>query len=200
MKAITHNIDRSVWRDLMLKSGMISLMDAQTRDEWHKNLDEGELPEISEDNILATFEQLHQSKGEVFERGVINVFKRLSRDYKSNSPCKFGKKIIVEGLVSYNLWGFSFNWGWRRDQLVDLERMLMLLDGKPLPDHRADIARRLDDHISQHKSADSYEDALFRIKYFQKGTGHITFKKPVLIDKMNDIVAKHFPAALPPRS
>ncbi|TXE66655.1 DUF4942 domain-containing protein [Serratia nematodiphila] len=200
MKAITRNIDRSVWRDLMLKSGMISLMDAQARDEWHKNLDEGELPEISEANILATFEQLHHSKGDVFERGVINVFKRLSWDYKSNSPCKFGKKIIVEGLVNHTRWGFSFNWGWRRDQLVDLERMLMLLDGKPLPDNRADIARRLGDHISQHKSADSYDDALFKIKYFQKGTGHITFKRPELIDKMNDIVAKHFPAALPPRS
>jgi hypothetical protein len=200
MKAITRNIDRSVWQDLMLKSGMISLMDAQARDEWHKNLDEGELPEISEANILATFEQLHQSKGDVFERGVINVFKRLSWDYKSNSPCKFGKKIIVEGLVNYTRWGFSFNWGWRRDQLVDLERMLMLLDGKPLPDNRADVACRLDDHISQHKSAGSYEDALFRVKYFQKGTGHITFKRPELIDKMNDIVAKHFPAALPPRT
>lgn len=56
MKAITRNIDRSVWRDLMLKSGMLSLMDAQARDEWHKNLEGEDLPEISEENILATFE------------------------------------------------------------------------------------------------------------------------------------------------
>lgn len=88
MKAITRNIDRGIWRDLMLKSGMISLMDAQARDEWHKTLDKGELPEISEDNILTTFEQLHQSKSDVFERGVINVFKRLSWDYKSNVRCE----------------------------------------------------------------------------------------------------------------
>lgn len=59
IKAITRNIDRSVWRDLMLKSRMISLMDVQARDEWYKNLDEGDLPEISVENILATFEQLH---------------------------------------------------------------------------------------------------------------------------------------------
>ncbi|CAI1690293.1 Uncharacterised protein [Serratia fonticola] len=57
-------------------------MDAQARGEWHKSLDEEELPEISEANILATFEQLHQSKEEVFERGVINLFKNLNRDYK----------------------------------------------------------------------------------------------------------------------
>lgn len=59
IKAITRNIDRSVWRDLMLKSRMISLMDVQARDEWYKNLDEGDLSEISVENILATFEQLH---------------------------------------------------------------------------------------------------------------------------------------------
>lgn len=63
ISAITRNIDRSIWRDLMLKSGMISLMDAQSRDEWHKNLEDGVLPEISEENILATFEHLHHSKG-----------------------------------------------------------------------------------------------------------------------------------------
>lgn len=39
MKAITRNIDRSILRDLMLKSGMLALMDAQARDEWYKNLE-----------------------------------------------------------------------------------------------------------------------------------------------------------------
>lgn len=186
MKVITRNIDRGIWRDLMKKSGMLSLMDAQARDEWDRNLEGGELPEISEENILATFEQLHLSKAEVFERGVINVFKGLNWDFKSNSPCYFGKKIIVNNLVSYNRWGFSFTWCWRRDQLVDMERMLMLLDGKPLPDNRADIAIRLRDHISQQKASDNYEDEMFKIKYYQKGTAHITFKRPDLIDKMND--------------
>jgi hypothetical protein len=74
MKAMTRNIDRRIWRELMNKSGMLSLMDADARDEWHKSLRD-DIPAISEDNILSTFRQLHQSKDEVFERGVINVFK-----------------------------------------------------------------------------------------------------------------------------
>ncbi len=59
MPAIIRTLDRNIWRDLMLKSGMLSLMDAEARSQWHKNLDEGELPAISEANILSTFEQLH---------------------------------------------------------------------------------------------------------------------------------------------
>lgn len=167
MSAVTRNIDSSIWRDLMLKSGMMALMDAQARDQWHKNLEEGDLPAISEANILSTFEQLHLNKMDVFERGIINVFKALSWDYKTNSPCSFGKKIIINNLVTHNRWGFSLNWGWRRDQLADLERMLFLLDGKPIPDNRGDIFTRLMEHIRDDPAKDVYEDEFFRIRYFQ---------------------------------
>lgn len=84
-------------------------MDAQARDEWNKNLEEYELPAISEENILSTFWQLQHSKAAVFERGIIKVFKGLSWDYKSNNPCSFGKRIIVSNLVDHNNWGFRLN-------------------------------------------------------------------------------------------
>ncbi|EOL8949492.1 DUF4942 domain-containing protein [Cronobacter dublinensis] len=196
MPAITRNIDRSIWRDLMLKSGMMGLMDAQARDQWHKNLEEGDLPAISEANILNTFDQLHLNKMDVFERGIINVFKGLSWDYKTNNPCSFGKKIIINNLVTYNRWGFSLNWGWRRDQLADLERMLFLLDGKPVPDNRGDISVRLMEHIRDNRAKDAYEDEFFSIRYFQKGTAHLTFKRLELIERMNDIIAKYYPGML----
>jgi hypothetical protein len=197
MKMITCNLDRGIWRDLMKKSGMLSLMDAQARDQWDRNLEGDEIPAISEANILSTFEQLHQSKDEVFERGIINVFKGLSWDFKTNSPCSFGKKIIINNLVTHNRWGFSLNWGWRRDQLTDLERMLFLLDGKPIPDNRGDVTTRLMEHIRDHPGVQSYEDDFFSIRYFQKGTAHLTFKCLDLVGKMNDIIAKHYPGMLP---
>ncbi|EPC4489314.1 DUF4942 domain-containing protein [Serratia liquefaciens] len=196
MELITRNIDRSIWRDLMMKSGMLALMDAEAREQWYRNLEEGDLPAVNEDNILSTFEQLHLNKQDVFERGVINVFRGLSWEYKTNSPCMFGKKIIVNNLVTHNRWGFSLSWGWRRDQLVDLERMLYLLDGKPVPDNRGDISVRLMEYIRDNPRQQSYEDEFFGIRYFQKGTAHVIFKRLDLVEKMNDIVAKHYPGML----
>ena len=196
MPVITRNIDRSLWRDLMLKSGMLSLMDAQARTQWYQNLEDGDLPAISEANILSTFEQLHKSKAEVFERGIINVFKALSWNYKTNNPCFFGKKIIINNLVTHNRWGFSLTWGFRRDQLADLERMLYLLDGKAIPDNRGDISINLMNHFRDNPGKDSYDDSYFSIRYFQKGTAHLTFKRSELVDKMNDIIAKHYPNQL----
>jgi hypothetical protein len=199
MPVITRNPDRDIWRDLMKRSGMLAIMDAQARDQWYRNLEGDIIPAISEESIYSTFEQLHRDKGEVFERGVINVFKSLSWDYKSNHPCKFGKKVIVNGLVSYNQWGFTLNHSYRRNQLADLERMLFLLDGKPIPDNRGDVTTRLIEHIRDNPSKDVYEDDFFSFRYFQKGTAHITFKRYDLTEKMNDIVAKHYPGMLAAR-
>jgi hypothetical protein len=46
--------------------------------------------------------------------------------------------------------------------------MLMLLDGKAIPDNRADVTRRLSDHIHENRHSTRYEDEMFVIKYFQK--------------------------------
>ena len=110
MKAITRNLDREIWRDLMQRSGMLSLMDAQARETWYRSLEYDNFPEISEANILSTFKQLHQNKDEVFERGVINVFRGLSWNYKTNCPCKFGSKIIINNLVRWDRWTDSPIW------------------------------------------------------------------------------------------
>lgn len=55
MKAITRNLDRGIWRDLMKRSGMLSLMDAQARDQWYNSLEKEDIPTVSEANILSTF-------------------------------------------------------------------------------------------------------------------------------------------------
>ncbi|EAA4609021.1 DUF4942 domain-containing protein [Salmonella enterica] len=196
LPVIARNIDRGIWRDLMLKSGMLTLMDAEARSQWAKDLEEGDLPAISEANILSTFEQLHHNKQDVFERGIINVFKGLSWDYKTNNPCYFGKKIIVNNLVKHDRWGYCLNWGWQRDQLADLERMLYLLDGKTIPDNRHDVSIRFMDFVRDNPHQQVFEDELFTIRYFQKASGHITFKRLDLVEKMNDIVAKHYPGML----
>ena len=100
MKAITRNLDRDIWRDLMKRSGMLSIMDAQVREQWYNSLEEGDLPAISETNI------------------------------------------------------------------------------------RYNPAKNI------------YEDEFFSIRYYQKGTAHLSFKHLELIERMNEIIAKRYPGML----
>ncbi|EGD1495132.1 DUF4942 domain-containing protein, partial [Salmonella enterica] len=53
--------------------------------------------------------------------------------------------------------------------------------------------------IHENRGSNSYEDGMFKIKYFQKGTVHITFKRPELVDRLNDIIARHYPEMLSKR-
>ena len=69
-----------------LTSGMLSLMDAKgLRRKWYHSPEERRYScNVQRENILSADEvtKLRQSKGEVFERGVINVFKGFDWNYK----------------------------------------------------------------------------------------------------------------------
>ncbi|WP_447887423.1 DUF4942 domain-containing protein, partial [Serratia fonticola] len=51
MPVIIRNLDRSIWRDLMKRSGMLAIMDAQARDQWYRSLEGDNIPAISGESI-----------------------------------------------------------------------------------------------------------------------------------------------------
>lgn len=200
-------LDAQLWQRLMHESGLRTFMDSKARDEWDKAIMNVKTPELTIENIEATFEQLYNSRSEMFERGVIEVFKGLSWDYKSNLPHKIGKRIVARCFMdSYGV----INGYARADKLSDLERCMYILDGKPEPDHRLGIVQkcgevqrtRMGYHREKNKPFEIpdriAEDDYFRVKWYKNGNGHFYFKRPDLLDKMNLIIAKHYPSALPP--
>lgn len=64
------------------------------------------------------------------------------------------------------------------------------------PNCRENISLCLDDHIQSVQGKECYEDEMFIIKYFKKGSAHITFRKPELVDRLNDIITKYYPETL----
>lgn len=197
-------VDASAWQYLMHESGLRTLMDATARQKWDKSIMEGDVPELNEPNIRATFRMLHDSRAEMFERGVIAVFKNLAWCYKTNLPQKFGKRIVqrwlrnsVSSCSRYGSPGTSLGMASHQtcEKLDDLIRVFYVLDGKPEPDHRNGWYSKL---CSSDKTTDPpAEDDYLSVKSFRNGNGHITFKRPDLVEKMNLILAKHYPGALP---
>lgn len=185
-------VDCSAWQYLLHESGMRSLMDATAREKWDKAISDGEVPELTEANIRSTFKMLHDSRGDIFERGVVACFKGLAWDYKTNLPQKFGKRVVMSSLTGYR----SYE---RCNELDDLMRVFSVLDGKPEPDHRGGISSLLSRAGMSNYSAKQgrVENDYLEIKTFKNGNGHVMFKRLDLVDKMNKIIAKHYPGALP---
>jgi hypothetical protein len=199
-KAIKKVIDSKIWRRLINDTGMYTLMSRKQQDEWDSQLDGETMPEITLDTVLATFTQLNASKADTFELGVIDVFRALSWEYKTNNPCRMGKKIILSRLLE--TWGKGYIRASYSSvaQLDDLAKPFYILEGKNVPDHRiADGSAFTEFFNREGFSGAVYEGEYFTVRYFKKGSAHIVFKRPELLDKINAIVARHYPSMLPPR-
>jgi hypothetical protein len=189
-------LDGGGWRYLMDESGMRTFMDAEARNKWGEALHKGDYPELTRENIAATFGQLHGARGEMFERGVIALFRSLSRGFRTNEPVKFGKRIIVRCVLS--VWGaggmYSSLNNRATDTLDDLVRVFCVFDGKPEPDHRQGIYYALS--AAEKNGIRQWEGDYFKIRWYKNGNGHLTFKRLDLVQQMNCILARHYPNAL----
>lgn len=204
-KMIRH-VDAGMWDHLLKLSGLWQLMDATARNEWRSNIDKAEVPELTAENVAATFKALHDGRALMFERGVIACFRKLSWHYKTNNPVKLGKRLVLTRAVDG--WG---GWQYARpafestNQLDDLLRVMHILDGKPEP---ATVVfndlpwtgsyRTLEAAGWPMREPIAELHGMFTVRGFKNGNAHLTFTRLDLVDKMNAIIAKHYPNALPP--
>lgn len=181
----TKKLDGYAWRRLMKDSGNLTFMDAKAREDWSKSIQEGKHPELTYENIVATFRDLHASRQDMFHRSIISLFQKLSWDYKTNRPFKFGKRIIISYITGYHSGG-------GKDKLDDLTRAHCVLDGKPEPDYR----QGFNSLIQYGQSTGHVENDYLSVKWFKNANGHVTFKRPDLIEKMNKILHLYYPNAI----
>ncbi|EMC4401914.1 DUF4942 domain-containing protein [Cronobacter sakazakii] len=201
LKRMKRQLDAGIWSRLMNETGMKTFMSHQQISEWEKQLDTENMPEANLDNIHASFRALHQNKGQIFEQGVTDLFKKLSWDYKSNCPCKIGKKIIVNSMVGS---AYSKNCYYPTDEgrnkLNDLEKMMSILDGHNIPDHREAAGAKFYDFTRENMwNGKHFEHEYFTVRYFKGRTGHIIFKRLDLVDKLNDIISRQYGSVLASR-
>lgn len=187
---VSKRIDSACWRHLMVESGMMSFLDTKAREEWDKAILENEVIELNLDNIKSTFKNLYASRELMFERGIEELFRGLSWEYKTNVPVKFGKRII-----------HKISWGRYEspssnacNKIDDLLRCFKILDAKPEEDYRRCFYIAMVNAF--HNRDYGYEDDYLDVKIFKNGNIHILFTRPDLVDKLNKIIAKNHPNIL----
>lgn len=201
---LIEEIDRRLWATLVDKSGIKSFMDAEAREAFHKDLEKN-APPITHETVAATFANLHAQRGEMFERGVVNVFRKRSWNYKSNAPVAFGARLITRGCERLYSGGFHVSYGGAADVLDDLLRVMAVLEGHPEPDHRSGARAQIsaqtwgpnDPVVVVGVLGLDKPLPLLEVKGHKNGNLHIRFLRPDLVERLNQIVAKHHPNVLP---
>lgn len=182
------SMDAVGWANLMDKSGMRSVMTHAQIREFDENIRRRKMPPLTLENAALTFKGLFEDKDKLLEDAVVAIFQRLSWDYKTNSPMLFQEKIITSVGK-----GYYQNY----DTLDDLIRFACLVNKIPHQDHSNNFFAYWN---SKDKDPEKFYWAkLFDFKIYKNGNCHIKIKDQNVIDKLNYIIAKRYPGALPHR-
>lgn len=181
-------LDRSLWRRAFDLTGFTQLMDAEAVAEFERSLSP-KPPEFTDATIRATFIDLHQKAGHMFRRGIVNVFRYLSDDYKTNAKEVFriGRKCVMTWMV-----GPSFKRGLQikigsGDKLNDIDRIIKTVDGKPFKPRELEYAMNV-----AFEKGEVYECDYYRAKGFKNGNLHLEFKRGDLLELMNEQIAIYY--------
>lgn len=188
------DLDQRMWRRAFDLTGFKQLMDAQAVAEFEKSMHPAP-PEFTEANIRSNLIDMQINAADMFRRGIVNVFRGLSDDYRTNEKEAFriGRKVVTGWMVGPSFGGgLSVRHGLPSDKLNDIDRVMKTLDGKPFQ------PRELESAINGAlKDGAVFEDDYFRVKGFKNGNLHIEFKRADLLDKLNEQIADHYANSLP---
>lgn len=86
------------WRQSFDHTGLMQLLDAQSKQKFNRNLQENP-PEFTIENVQSSFIDLSQNAEKMFEDGVVNVFRWLSNQYMTNDGFRIGDKVVMTWMV-----------------------------------------------------------------------------------------------------
>jgi hypothetical protein len=186
-------IDISLWRYCFDYTGLMQIMDAEAKKNFMRDV-ETDAPPFALEHIRMTFLQLMQDSETMFARGLVNVFLKLSRNYKTNTnePFKVNKRAVLTGMVDPSYaGGLHIHYReWASSTLNDIDRVFLSLDGQK------HIPRALENAISvawkATRSGAFFENDYFRIKGYLNGNMHIEFKRLDLLEKANLIIHNYY--------
>lgn len=162
---------------------------------------------FTRENVLEVFGTFVLNKGQIMDQCMNEVFDSITafheknkihnEGWKTNKSWKVAQKIIWPYGVDYNnKWG-NFTLDYRRTEfLSDLDKVMCYLQGCTIDDI-VTIKATLQDRFGElgrtvpmSDYADVIQSTFFDIRFFKKGTTHLTFRSEELWQDFNTAVAK----------
>jgi len=213
-------IRKMIWSFVLKFCQMDDYLFYRQRQEFYDKLDKGSatLP-FTKENIKQFFDNLFYQREEYFKRGVEDLFNEITsyhngntrhtEGWKTNKNWKINKKVIVnwgvqfEDYSKYRSYGdtspgygrFSSSRLYSRDWIDDLDKIVRKIrpEYSSTPKIKEALSRKFDElgEVYVGQSFDNTcETAYFHLRFFKKGTLHITFKSQQVLDELNLMGAK----------
>ena len=187
-------MSRAAWHLIVDRLELRRAMSMKRYAQLEKQLRDGELPPITQENVERFVEDCMANLPDMLEDAIGEVFEWLrpragtrTGDLKTNTEMEIGSKVILGWMVrgAHSGGGYRVQYGQADQQLTALENVFHALDG------RGQIGR---EHYSLlHRAIEECGPSgvgstdLFEFKCFRNGNLHLKTKRPDLIAKLNAV-------------
>lgn len=210
VNAYVKRVRSKYWRALLSNQKFVGKLTSKLQEEYRKKVGKLEAYDFTEFNIRTLYAEINAQIKRGVEEEIIVMFDRLTAEHsyypecsknrhlydgwKTNKAHKIGKKVIIPCYGVFDSWDGQPRTYKAREVLEDIERILNFLDGGMT----ADITLWGNLECSfKRRETKNIELKYFTATFYKKGTVHLTFTCPELIERFN-IYAAQQKAWLPP--
>lgn len=184
---INSRIKKDAWAVIVERMELRRLLSIQRRTELDSQIEKGELPDLTDENVMALFETSAANVNVYMEEAVKEVFEYLrprSSRFKTNTEYELGKRVILTWQVEkgWNRGKFRVNYH-REKHLTALDNVFHMIDGKgPIKTYHGPLYDAITD------SPDGTgKTVYFKFRCCINGNLHLEFLKPELVAKLNAV-------------
>ena len=186
-KAINSSIKKDAWAVIVERMELRRLLSIQRRIELDSQIEKGELPDLTDENVLALFETSAANVNVYLKEAVQEVFEYLrppSSQYKTNTEYELGKRVILTWQVEKGWGRGSFRVNYHREKYITaLDNVFHMIDGKgAIKTYHGPLYDAITDSPDGTGSTD-----YFKFRCCLNGNLHLEFLKPALVAKLNAI-------------
>lgn len=198
------------WRALLSNPKFTGKLTSTLQRDYREKVNKLADYDFSEFNIYVLSAEMNAQIKQGIEEEIVAMFDRLTEKHHwypemdnnrhyydgwaTNKAHKIGKKVIIPCHSVFNSWDGNPQAYRAREVLEDIERILNFLDGHMTQD--IDFWQTLETCFNQGITK-NIELKYFKATFYKKGTVHLVFTNPELIERFN-IYAAQYKKWLPP--
>ncbi len=198
------------WIALVKNPKFVSKLTSKLQQEYYVKVSKLAAYDYTEYNIYTLLAEMNSQIKTGIEEEIIAMFDRLTEEHSwypetqknrhyydgwaTNKAHKIGKKVIIPCYGVFDSWDGKPRTYEARKVLEDIERILNFLDGNMTLD--VSLEQTLEWHF-KHGETKNVPLKYFKATFYKKGTVHLVFTCPELIERFN-IYAAQNKAWLPP--
>lgn len=205
-KRFTELITEQAWKSIVARTRLQDLMSASVRRDFTQMQESQGKMAFTEANIRALFELLFFNQYKILKRSIEESFDLMTKYHKenrihdegwcSNDAFKVNRKVVLPSCIEQ---GYSRSFSvqhYRRETLLDIDRGIGMVEGKKLRQVNTIVAaleakfETMDGIPHGSLEDNTCSSSYFHIRFFKKGTIHLTWLDEDLWQRFNIAAAQ----------